>query len=204
MFTPKGLSVRLRARSICFFRYSALAFHGGDDPQAAAVGNGRRQLPSENPGHAALENGVLNAQKVADGRFNHDIPSFPGGLGPPVKILYPAARQPKSCGRCPVLILPPDDTCRGGKAAAKGGKHHIVAPLQQALAVGLIQQDGLTGGRGVAIAVDVDEELLRGDLRQAPPGLVDNAVVGLVGDDRLYLVACNAGLLPSPGERPAP
>ena len=124
----KGLVGQAAGQVDLLFQILGVGVHGGDNPQAAAVGNGRRQLPVGNPGHAALENGVLNAQKVADGRFNHDIPSFPGGLGPPVKILYPAARQPKSRGRCPVLILPPDDTCRGGKAAAKGGKHHIVAP----------------------------------------------------------------------------
>ena len=65
------------------FQVLGIGVHGGDDPQAAAVGDGRRQLSIGDPGHAALENGVLYAQKVADGRFNHDIPSFPGGLGPP-------------------------------------------------------------------------------------------------------------------------
>ena len=38
---------------------------GGDDAQAAALRDGRRQFPVGDPGHAALKDGVLDAQQVA-------------------------------------------------------------------------------------------------------------------------------------------
>ena len=47
MFTPKGLSVRLRARSICFFRYSALAFMAEMIPRPPPLETAAASFPSE-------------------------------------------------------------------------------------------------------------------------------------------------------------
>ena len=46
--------------------------HGRDDAQAARLGDRRRQGGVGDPGHAALEDGLLDAEKVADGGAQHD------------------------------------------------------------------------------------------------------------------------------------
>ena len=45
--------------------------HGSDDSQAARLGDGRGKARVGDPGHAALEDGLFDAQKVADGGVEH-------------------------------------------------------------------------------------------------------------------------------------
>ena len=60
---------------------------GGDDAQAAPFGYGRGQFGVGNPGHAALENGVLNPQKLSQFGFQHGVfPSF---------LVTPSAAAPR-------------------------------------------------------------------------------------------------------------
>ena len=46
--------------------------HRGDDAEAAGLGDGGGEAGIGNPGHAALEHGLLDTEKVTDGGAQHD------------------------------------------------------------------------------------------------------------------------------------
>ena len=69
--TPEGLVRQAAAQVDLLFQVLCVQVHGGDNAQPPAVGDGGGQLPVGDPGHAPLENGVLDAQKLAQGRFDH-------------------------------------------------------------------------------------------------------------------------------------
>ena len=57
-----------------------------------------------------------------------------------------------------------------------------IAALQPALADGLVERDGHGGGGGVAVLVEIDEDLLRLDAETLADG-VDDPAIGLVRND---------------------
>ena len=58
-----------------------------------------------------------------------------------------------------------------------------------ARAVHLIEQDRHARRGGIAIAVDVDAELLRRDVRDTAARLIDDAVIRLVRDNQRDILA---------------
>ena len=154
MFTPKGLSVRLRHRSICSFTYWALAFMAEMIPRPPPLETAAASLPSEIQAMPPWKMGYSMPKRSHKGVFIM--------VGPPFYII-PFLSIWDGRSRALVSGLPPAHHAgRAGKPSPKGGEHHIVPGLQQPLAVGLVQQNGLAGRGGVPAALDVDEELLRG------------------------------------------
>ena len=90
--------------------------------------------------------------------------------------------------------LPLDGGGGPGEAGAEGDHDDLVAALEALGAVGLVEGDGDGGSGGVAILVEVDEDTLVGD-REAVGDGVDDAQVGLVGQDELDVVGGEAGAL---------
>ena len=64
--------------------------------------------------------------------------------------------------------------------------------MNLARAVHLIQEDRHTRGRRVAVAVDVDAELLRRNVGDSASRFVDNAVICLMRNDKRHVFARNA------------
>jgi hypothetical protein len=74
-FTPNGLSVISRQRAISCASSSGVRLReAGDDAQAAGVGHGRRHLGEADEVHAALDDGVLDAEQFGDAGLHEGLP----------------------------------------------------------------------------------------------------------------------------------
>ena len=87
---------------------------------------------------------------------------------------------------CPVALQRPDQVEGSpGEACSKGGENQFVSLLDEVLV--LVKAQGDAGSTGVAAILDVDQNLLLGEV-QAGAHSLDDAQVGLVGHKPLDVV----------------
>ena len=77
--TPKGLSVRLRHRSICCFRYSAFKFMAEIIPRPPPLDTAAASLPSEIQAMPPWKMGYSMPKRSQMGVLIMSVPSFPKG-----------------------------------------------------------------------------------------------------------------------------
>ena len=79
------------------------------------------------------------------------------------------------------LVSAPDEIhCTPSESGAESGENHLVALLELVLV--FVEADGYAGGAGVAIVLNVDEHLLRGNAQTAAYSL-DDSKVGLMRNE---------------------
>src|SRR5262249_47789287 len=96
-----------------------------------------------------------------------------------------ARRMPDEVGPA-AAILPAQKICAPGEAAATSVEHHQVAVVDPPLLERLVERDWNRGGRSVAVAIHVDEDLI-GRYAEAFGDRVDDSSIGLMTDHQVHV-----------------
>ncbi len=86
--------------------------------------------------------------------------------------------------------LPFDEGAGPSEAAAEGDEKNFIPFLEIHFGSSFMQSDGDAGGGHIPVAVDVDETAFARKLQLLHQG-IDDADVGLVGDDAFNIVQLN-------------
>src|SRR5215470_7603098 len=128
------------------------------------------------------------------GRASSSATSAPTSYIPPITP-PPASTSARLAGRrnwpslrsselsAPVTS-PPQQRGPPREAGAESHQHHEVVVLDSSARHSLVETDGHGGARGVAVALDVDDQAIRGN-RERPCHGLDDPQVGLVEDEEI-------------------
>lgn len=104
----------------------------------------------------------------------------------------------KPLARAILIVLPAHDAGGPSESGAEGDEQHVVAGFDDAGAVGFVEGDGAGGGAGVTEFVDIGKGAFFWDA-EAVSGGIDDADVGLMGDDDVDVRRFQAGEIDGPG-----